>query len=288
MDVTASSVLEGRAVVITGAGRGLGRSYALAVAAAGGFVVVNDVDIDQASEVVAQIQLTGGVGVANGESVADPEGARRLIDQSVASFGRLDGLVNNAGLFHAAMPWDEDYTRVRRIVEVNVLGTMYCTIAATRIMKAQGSGAIVNITSGASMGVADTSIYGATKGAVSSFTYDLAIDLRASGIRVNAVSPVAETRMEPPRPLAVARAEPETIAPVVVYLLSDLAEDITGQIVRLTGSELTLVTAPRLRVPPAVRERWTVAAIAEQFRTALRPGLQPVGFAAQTYTGLLP
>ena len=287
MDSVAERVLEGRATVITGAGRGLGRSYALAVAAAGGSVVVNDVDIDEAHGVAAEIVAAGGTGVANWDSVAEPEGAQRLIEHCVAEFGRVDGLVNNAGLFHAAMPWDEDYSRVRRMVEVNVLGTIYCAIAATRVMKGQSSGAIVNVTSGASMGVADTSVYGATKGAVSSFTYDLAIDLRASGIRVNAVSPVADTRMEPPRPLPAARAEPETIAPLVVYLLSDLAGDVTGQIVRLTGSELTLVTSPRLRAPSEVRQRWTVGEIDELFRTTLRPGLQPLGFAAQTYTGFL-
>jgi short-subunit dehydrogenase len=153
-------------------------------------------------------------------------------------------------------------------------------------MKAQGSGVIVNATSGASMGVADTSVYGATKGAVTAFTYDLAIDLQSSGIRVNAISPLADTRMEPPRPLSTARPEPDTIAPAVVYLLSDLAAEITGQVVRVAGRVLTLVTAPRLRQPASIRERWTVDSIAEEFRTTLGPHLQPLGFAAEVYTGL--
>lgn len=280
-------VLEGKAVVVTGAGRGLGRAYALAIAEAGGAVVVNDVDEDEAADVAATIRAAGGDAVSNCDSVADPEGADRLIDQCLREFGQMDGLVNNAGLFHAAMPWDEEPARVRRIVEVNVLGTLYCAIAASRVMKAQGSGVIVNATSGASMGVADTSVYGATKGAVTAFTYDLAIDLRSSGIRVNAISPLAETRMEPPRPLPSARPEPDAIAPAVVYLLSDLAAEITGQVVRVAGRVLTLVTAPRLVQPPSIRERWTVESIAQEFRTTLRPHLQPLGFDAEIYTGLL-
>jgi hypothetical protein len=120
---------------------------------------------------------------------------------------------------------------------------------------------------------------------VTALTYDLAIDLRSSGIRVNAISPLAETRMTPPRPIPGGRPDPNSIAPLVVYLLSDLAREITGQVVRLTGSELSLVTAPRL-MPPSTRDHWTVETIAREFRTSLQSALQPLGFATQTYTGM--
>jgi NAD(P)-dependent dehydrogenase (short-subunit alcohol dehydrogenase family) len=152
-------------------------------------------------------------------------------------------------------------------------------------MKVQGTGAVVNVTSGAGMGVADTCVYGASKGAVSAYTYDLAIDVRSSGIRVNAVSPLAETRMQPPKPLPGALPQPDSIAPLVVYLLSDLARDVTGQILRLNGSALSVVSAPRV-LPAVVRASWTPESIAAEVRRKLAADFQPLGFATEVYEGM--
>jgi NAD(P)-dependent dehydrogenase (short-subunit alcohol dehydrogenase family) len=280
------ALLEDKAVVVTGAGRGLGRAYAEQAAAAGALVIVNDIDLDEAEQVAHGIRGAGGTALASGASVADAEGAQGLIRRCVEEFGRIDGLVNNAGLAHHALPWDEDFERVRRMVEVNVLGSLFCAIAASRPMREQASGTIINVTSGAHMGLATSSIYGATKGAVASLTYSLAIDLRSSGIRVNAISPVAETRMGPPRPRDRPMPAPAAIAPLVVYLLSDLAAGVTGQVVRLTGDELSLISPPRMLTPPARRASWTAQAIGHEFDTTFHDLLRPVGMDAATYTGM--
>jgi NAD(P)-dependent dehydrogenase (short-subunit alcohol dehydrogenase family) len=279
-------LLDGKAVVVTGAGRGLGPAYAEQAAAAGASVIVNDIDFDEAKQVADGIRGAGGTAFASGESVAEAGGACDLVQRCVEKFGHIDGLINNAGLYYYAMPWEEEFERVRRIVEVNVLGSVFCAIAASRPMRAQSSGTIINVTSGAHMGLAATSTYAATKGAIASLTYALAIDLKSSGIRVNAISPVAETRMLPPGPMAQSMPAPAEIGPLAVYLLSDLAAGVTGQIVRLTGEELSLVAPPRPLRPSARRESWTAEAIGQEFESTFRDVLQPVGLGSSTYTGM--
>ncbi|GAB3483554.1 SDR family NAD(P)-dependent oxidoreductase [Amycolatopsis cihanbeyliensis] len=144
-------LLDGKAVLITGAGRGLGRAYALH-AAAGAAVLVNDVREDLAEEVAGQIREAGGRAVGEGGSVADPERATPLVEKCVARFGALDGLVNNAAVGHHLPPWQDDPARIRILIEVNVLGSMYCGTAAARVMHARGSGVIVNVGSGSMLG----------------------------------------------------------------------------------------------------------------------------------------
>ncbi|MGH8922346.1 MAG: SDR family NAD(P)-dependent oxidoreductase, partial [Actinomycetes bacterium] len=153
------SILDGKAVVITGAGRGLGEAYALHAARAGARVVVNDVDGELAEAVAAQIVEQGGRAVASAQSVRDPDQAGGVIDRCLAEFGRIDGLVNNAALNHRARPWDEDVHAVRELIEVNVLGVLYCGIAAARVMRRQRAGSIINISSGSSLGSLSAGTY---------------------------------------------------------------------------------------------------------------------------------
>lgn len=161
-------ILEGKAIVITGAGRGLGEAYALHAARSGASVVVNDIDGELAEAVADRIGRCGNRAVASAQSVRDPGQASGVVERCLAEFGKVDGLVNNAALNYEALPWDEDVDVARELVEVNVLGVLYCGIAAARVMRTQRAGSIVNISSGSSFGQRAAGTYAASKGAVAS------------------------------------------------------------------------------------------------------------------------
>jgi NAD(P)-dependent dehydrogenase (short-subunit alcohol dehydrogenase family) len=278
------AVLADKAVVVTGAGRGLGAAYARAIAAAGGAVVVNDVDGDAAARVVEEITAAGGVAVAHVADVSSWQAAAELIDRCVAEYGAVDGLVNNAGYFSLSRPQDQQEEPVRRSLEVNVFGAVACGVHALRHMVRAGRGSIVNVTSGEAMGKPASAIYGATKAAVATLTYSWAEDVRAAGVRVNAVSPNADTSMAQvyreffgDLGRQNAGLPPEVNAPLVVYLLSERSREVTGQVVRLFGEELMLCTHPAILEPVLRRAEWTVEAIEEAFATDLIHRLQPPG-----------
>lgn len=278
-------VLDGKAVVITGAGRGLGEAYAVHAAAAGAAVVVNDVDGAQAETVAARIVAHGGRAVASVASVRDPEQAAGIVRQCLAEFGRLDGLVNNAALSHLALPWAEDPDAARELIEVNVLGVLYCGIAAARVMRAQRAGSIVNISSGSSFGQYALGTYAASKGAVASLTYSWALDLAELGVRVNGVCPLAWTRLVERHPAAHARVTrqrtPDRVAPLITYLLSDRAAGITGQLIRFTGDQLHIVRQPGIKEPVLQRASWSTEDIAAAFDEVLDHHLEPFGLDKQ-------
>ncbi len=271
--------LEGKRIVVTGAGQGLGRAYAEEIAREGASVLVNDVHAASCTEVVAVIRSAGGQVAEYVGSVSDWDESGAIISACVDAFGGIDGLVNNAGLHAVNRFTEEDPVFARRMVEVNVLGGIYMSSHAARQMEAQGSGGvIVNVTSGAASGLSMMATYGATKGAIAALTWNLANELKDLGIRVNAISPAAQTAMvattRQVRPSTVTWG-PELMAPLIVFLLSDLSADITGQIVKLWGTELQLVHhhGP---IPPAItRDIWTPAAFAEVFATELQHNLQP-------------
>jgi NAD(P)-dependent dehydrogenase (short-subunit alcohol dehydrogenase family) len=251
-------ILDGKAVVITGAGRGLGKAYAVHAADAGASVLVNDLDGELAEEVAAKIRAAGGVAVANGDSVVEPGRAVGLMEQCVAEFGRLDGLVNNAGLRYDAKPWEDDPARIQALIEVNVMGALFCGTAAAKVMREQGSGVIVNAASFSFLGQAGAGAYAASKGAVVSMSISWAVDLAKSGIRVNAVCPLAWTRMSEDDYRTKSKPEdtPDRVAPLITYLLSDRSEGITGQVIRFTGDVLHLVKQPARLEPVFTAEPW--------------------------------
>ena len=274
-------MLEGKAIVITGAGRGLGRGYALEAVRQGASVVVNDVDAAEAEAVVAEIAAAGGSAVAHTESIATWEGAGSVIQACVGAFGRLDGLMNNAGILYPAASHEEEPERMRRIVEINLLGAMYVGTHAMRVMVEQGHGTIVNNASSSHYGVPGLASYSATKGALATLTYCWSIDMEPYGIRVNAFSPSAYTRMSDGAGNAVALQAPpiERNVPAVIYLLSDASEGITGQIVQLRGQDLVVVAHPTLTDASATADEWTPELVAERFDPVLRANLEPVGWA---------
>jgi NAD(P)-dependent dehydrogenase (short-subunit alcohol dehydrogenase family) len=278
-----SRALAGRVVVVTGAGRGLGRAYAESASEHGAAVVVNDVDEAEAKAVAATLPRA----VASGHDVADAVQAEDLIALAVRELGGLDGLVNNAGLYHEASVEDDDAARVRRLVEVNVLGPFYCTAAAARVFRLQErGGSIVNASSGALFGFPDMSAYSASKGAVASLTRSTALDLAGLGVRVNAIAPIAATRLTLAAevghrhvPEGAARAPlagieertPDRVAPLVTFLLSALAEGITGQLFRFDGNRLSrLEFGDPGGLAAERRDRWDLEDVAAAFAGPLR------------------
>jgi NAD(P)-dependent dehydrogenase (short-subunit alcohol dehydrogenase family) len=279
-------ILTGKAVVITGAGRGLGEAYALHAARSGACVVVNDVDREQADAVADRIVEQGGRAVASAASVRDPEQANGIVQLCLAEFGTVDGLVNNAALGHEALPWEDDVHAARDVIEVNVLGALYCGIAAARVMRAQRAGSIVNISSGSSFGQRRSGAYSASKGAVASLTYSWALDLEEVGVRVNGVCPLAWTRLVERSPAAQFRCTrertPDRVAPVISYLLSDLADGITGQLIRCTGDQLHIVRQPAIKEPVLRCAGWSTENFAAAFDGILDEHLEPFGLEKRT------
>ena len=285
-------ILDGKAIVITGSGRGIGAACAKGCARRGAAVVINDVDAGDANETAAAIVAEGGRAVVCIADVSNWDEAGRLIETCISSFGKIDGLVNNAALYQRAPVHAFDPIEARSLVEVNVLGPLYCTGHAVKPMLAQGSGSIVNVVSGAHMGIATLGVYGATKGAVASMVYSWALELAGSGVRVNALSPFGATRIamkdrKGPIPEEMAKQlaklpKPEANSPVVEFLLSDLSRDVNGQLIRIDKGELQLYTHPALLLPSVVRSDWTAETVAQAFAEDFKDRLIPCGVLAMT------
>jgi NAD(P)-dependent dehydrogenase (short-subunit alcohol dehydrogenase family) len=250
-------------------------------------VLVSDIDGDGARATVRAIAATGGEADAFVASVADWDAAEALVARCSERFGPVDGLVNNAALFTTGPATDETPERMQSLVSVNVLGAMYCGTHALRALRERGDGgAIVNVTSAARAGRRSMGLYAATKGAVASLTYAWALEAAEYAVRVNALAPRALTRMtlqgsdSPPD-----HAPPEHVAPVVVYLLSDRAASVTGQVVHFDGRGLALAQAPGLAAIVERPEPWTPEQIAASFDDALLERLQPVGWTGGAVSG---
>ncbi len=291
-------LLDGRAAVVTGSGRGIGREIALCFAREGASVVVNDVGAsldgrrgegDAASQTASDIEALGGKAVTSYESVADFDGAGRIIASALDSFGRLDILVNNAGIVRdrtlLKMP-EEDYEAV---VAVHQKGTFNCTQHAARYMREAGYGRIVNMTSSAGLrGNFGQSNYAAAKAAIMGMTFVWAIELGRYGVTVNAVAPAGLTRMteglfagDSPPP----DEDPALNAPLVAYLASEQASGVNGQVLGRTGYAFTIFQTPR-QIASMWREGgWTAREVAEHFDEVLGQYLQPVGMPAHALLG---
>lgn len=287
-------MLAGKAAVITGAGRGIGAACALGMAGQGASVVVNDVHQDAADETVAAIRAAGGTAISHVADVSDWDQAGELIEACVERFGKIDGLVNNAALFHMGKVDTFDPVIARALVEVNVLGPMHCIGHAVKPMLAQGSGSIVSLVSGAHMGMPGMGVYGATKGAVASMIYTWAMELAGTGVRMNGLSPFGATNIldnsarylneryaadaTPPKIDQVAEIQTaDCNAPIVEYLLSDEAADVNGQLVRIDSGEISLYTHPALLLPSVKRDSWTARLVADAFAEDFKSRLVACG-----------
>ena len=295
--------LAGQAAVVTGAGRGIGRAIAMTLAELGAGVVVNDLgapDVDgqaadttPADEVVAEIAAAGGKAVANYDSVADFEGARRIVETAVDAFGRLDALVNNAGITGTAPLYELAPERFDAVVRVHTHGTFYCTRHAGVHMKEQGYGRILNVVSRAGLiGASGAAAYGAGKGGIYGFTNVAARDLAPFGITVNAINPAAAlTRMVTgaagrarERGLDEARArrmldvaqDPRDVAVVAAYLCSKESGDINGRFFFVQGGHVGLFEPLAVGQSLVKDGRWTPDELAAAIPKLRLPPLEGI------------
>ena len=244
-------LLKDRVAVVTGAGRGIGRADALALAAQGAKVVVNDLRVatqdastptTPADEVVEEIKSRGGIAAASYDSVATPEGAERIIKTAVDSFGRIDILVNNAGILRDHLVFRMSPEDWDAVIKVHLYGTFYCTRFATPYMVRQRYGRLVNTSSEAGLGNPGQANYSAAKEGIVGFTRSVAREVGRFGITCNVIRPRAATSMTM-RPELIAAWEkagrhdliketaamtPEGVAPLVVFLASEAADSING------------------------------------------------------------
>ena len=239
---------DGRVAIVTGAGNGLGRAHALLLAARGAQVIVNDlggrVDGEGASQgpaatVVREIEDAGGVSVANTDTVWTPEGGRAIVDMALEAFGRVDIVVNNAGIlrdraFHNITPAELD-----PVLDVHLRGSFFVTIPAWQAMRERGYGRVV-FTSSASgiLGNFGQANYGAAKMGVVGMTRVLAIEGARHGIKVNAIAPMARTRMTEGLLADMNdRLDPELVSPVVAWLAHERCS-VTGEVLTVGGGRV--------------------------------------------------
>ncbi|MFI6870038.1 SDR family oxidoreductase [Nocardia sp. NPDC050406] len=263
-------VLDGRVAVITGAGRGIGREHALLFAREGAAVVVNDLggsnagegaDAGPAQEVVNEIVAAGGRAIANTDSVADWQGAKNLVDQAVSEFGRLDVVVNNAGILRDAFLAGMEESQWDAVIAVHLKGHAAVLRHAAAYWKDQSkagnqpNGAVINTASasGTTVPNAGQANYGAAKAAIAALTLVAADELARYGVRVNAIAPIARTRLTLATPgmgaMMAAEAEavadggfdafsPANISPLVAYLATEKCP-ITGKVFAVQGGAIS-------------------------------------------------
>ena len=285
------AMLEGKVVAVTGAGRGVGREIALLAARHGAAVVVNDPgvggggdggDAAPAEETAALIRAAGGRAQANFASVADPAGASSIVGDAVARFGRIDAVVNNAGILRDAIWHKLSFEDWRAVIDVHLHGAFLVSKAATPHFREQGSGSFIHITSTSGLiGNIGQANYSAAKLGIVGLSQSIALDMARAGVRSNCIAPFAWSRMTASIPAETpeqqARVErlksmgAEKIAPLAVYLASDAASGVTNQIFSVRRNEIALFRKPRPIRAIAKAEGWSVEAIATELMPALAP-----------------
>lgn len=246
-------LLDGKVAIVTGAGRGVGKAEALAMAREGAKLVINDLGsaVDGsgsqamvADEVVKEIKAMGGQAAADYSDVGSLEGVDTMIWRAISKFGRLDIMVHNAGILRDKTILNMDESDWDLVQKVHAKGTFLCTRAAGRVMKAQGQGGVILNTTSMSglIGNFGQSNYGFAKAGVYGFTKTAALELGRYNIRVNAVCPNAYTRMTADLPalkgITEEMLDPATMAPLVVFLASDLSKDLTGRVMLAHGGTI--------------------------------------------------
>jgi NAD(P)-dependent dehydrogenase (short-subunit alcohol dehydrogenase family) len=278
-------LLEGKVAAITGAGGGIGRAEALLFAAEGARVVVNDVGgardgsgsgASMADEVVAEIRAAGGSAEASYASVATADGAASIVETAVKAFGRLDVLVNNAGILRDKSLLKMDEAMWDAVIAVHLKGTFLCTQAAARQMIVQGDGGrIVNTTSVSGMlGNFGQTNYAAAKAGIYGVTRTTAIELQKHRITVNAIAPIARTRMTEDLPMFQSGRQeltPDHIAPAALFLGSSLCADRSGHVLAVAGAQMYAFKV--VQTPGKFKEGtapWTAEEIADNWDAIIK------------------
>ncbi len=298
-------MMDGKAVLVTGAGRGVGRGIALEMAKAGAAVVVNDLGVSisgegddgtsPAEQVAAEIIAVGGRAVANHDSVADWAGADAMVQAALDNFGRIDAVVNNAGnlrdvLFHKMSADDFD-----AVLAVHLRGSFNTSRAAAPFFKDQGSGAYIHMTSTSGLiGNFGQANYSAAKLGIVGLSKSIALDMQRFGVRSNAIAPFAWTRMidsiptdtpeQQKRVEGLKKLEAEKIAPFAVALASDAGARVTGQIFAVRNNEIFLFSQPRPIRSAHTAEGWTPETVAERVFDQFENDFYPLHRSADVFT----
>lgn len=284
-------MLDGKVVAVTGAGRGIGREIALLCAREGAAVVVNDLggsaegegtDATPASEVVNLIKDGGGRACANFASVTDPKGAASIIEDAVQRFGRIDAVVNNAGILRDRIWHKMSEVDWKEVIDVHLNGAFNVSKAATPYFREQQSGSFIHFTSTSGLiGNFGQANYSAAKLGVVGLSQSIALDMARTGVRSNCIAPFAWSRLIATIPatneaeaLRIERMKSmtaEKIAPLVAFLASDAAKDVTNQIFAVRKNEIFLFSKPRPIRSMHRAEGWTPETIASDLLPALQP-----------------
>ncbi|WP_114389312.1 SDR family NAD(P)-dependent oxidoreductase [Notoacmeibacter marinus] len=295
--------LDGKVILVTGAGGGIGRAIAMEAAKAGAAVVVNDIGASldgqsqssaAADDAVAAIEKDGGRAVANGDDVSNPDGAQAMVRQATDAFGRLDAVVNNAGILRDSFFHKMTYENFDAVVKVHLYGTFNVSRAAADVMREQGSGSLIHMTSTSGLvGNLAQANYSAAKLGIAALSKSMALDLQRWNIRSNCIAPFAWSRMtssikvdSPEQEERVNRMKemsPEKIAPVALYLASDDGADTTGQIFAVRNNEIFLVSQPRPVRSVHRGEGWNFESVRSYAMPALRASYMPLDVSADVF-----
>ncbi|WP_323146553.1 SDR family NAD(P)-dependent oxidoreductase [Pseudomonas marginalis] len=300
-----SAMLEGKVVVVSGAGNGIGRAIALEMAAEGARVVVNDLgssvhgegqDAGPAQKVVNEIKALGGDAVASTDSVAGWDSAHRIVQTAMDTFGRIDVVVNNAGILRDRMFHKMDEQEWLAVLNVHLNGSFFLARAAAPHFRQQNGGSYIHMTSNTGLvGNVGQVNYAAAKLGIVGMSKAIALDMAAFGVRSNCISPAAWSRMigavptdTPEKKLQAERMEkmmhPSKQAPLAVFLASDAAKDVSGQIFYVRSNEIMLVSQPRVVRSVHRDAGWTAQSVAEHAIPALRASFLPLQQTHEVYS----
>lgn len=285
-----NTTVKDKVVIVTGAGAGIGRDFALAFAANGAKVVVNDVgkaaDGSAAQQVADAIRAAGGQAVASTDSVAEPQSAAHIIQTALDAFGRIDCVVNNAGIVRDRMFFNMSIDEWQAVLDVHLNGSFYVARAAAPHFKAQSAGSFVNMTSTSGLiGNLGQANYSAAKMGIVGLSKSIALDMAKFNVRSNCIAPWAWTQMtatipaDSPENIAriakMKKMDAAKIAPLAVYLASDAAAHVSGQIFGVRANEIYLFSQIRMIRSVHRSEGWTPEAIAEHAMPAFESSLFP-------------
>jgi NAD(P)-dependent dehydrogenase (short-subunit alcohol dehydrogenase family) len=293
-----------RVALVTGAGRGIGRAIALSLAKSGWSVIVNDLgaatdgtgaDSEPARDVAAEIESAGGRAVASTADVSDWDATREMVAIAKAAFGRLDGVVNCAGILRDTIFHKMTQDEWDAVMQVNLKGAFCVSRAAAEVFREQSSGSFVHMASTAGLiGNLAQANYSAAKLGIVGLSRSIAVDMARYNVRSNVIAPFAWSRLigtlpddtdaEKARLARMKRLTPEQIAPLAEFLLDDAATDVTGQVFVVRGNELMLMSQPRPLRTVARLEGWTASTVAAHFAPAIRSSLVPLETSPQLFS----
>jgi len=286
-----------KVLLVTGGGRGIGREIALFAAKEGARVVVNDLgsapggsgsDASVAEEVVAEIKQAGGTAVASTDSIASETSAKQIIAAALDNFGRIDAVINNAGILRDRMFYNMTEEEWTSVIQVHLFGYFYVSRAAAPYFKAQASGSYVHFTSPAGLiGAVGQANYAAAKMGVVGMSTGIAFDMAKYNVRSNCIAPSAWSRLLAGVPIRSKEEEeraamfqrkmgPEKIAPLCAFLASDAAKSVSGQVFKVRGNEIFLMSQPRPIRSVHRDGGWGMQSLAEIMLPALSPSFFPL------------